>query len=488
MKKPVSRVKKAIYIISGVLIILLLAAGTYVLAFYSEVKEAERVLLDDFAVEEQDDVAVDSVFSERIVNIALLGFDRGWNREAYGEDLFRPDMIAVFSIDFEADKISVVRIPRDSYVPIYGTGGFYDKINHSFYYGYQSGGGEDREAEGIRYTLETVRNVLGDIPIHYYVSVDMYSVIELVDALGGIYYESEKEIIDKHWEIGRVLVPEGPQLMDGKTFLRYLQYREDETGQDFGRIDRQMNLLKESFLYLREKGRITDIPTTFRIYKDYVDTDLTYTQIAALAYYGRDIDVEDETLNFYTLQGDGQMKDGIWYLVLRDGERRQVIKEVFGVEAAPWPEIVLEDSPEYLEEQKRKEEEELEEKELEEEELQEEAEQEEKSQDEDRDLNGDHDESLNEEEVFTERMQVPEVRGISLREAKSILRDKGFTVGRVTGRSSFIIEEGLVIRSQPVSGSRVTAGTEIELFVSEGPDWNNADDGNEEDETGSDEN
>ncbi len=350
-RKPMSRLKKMLLITAGGLLLLLAGMGTYVLALYDDVQEPQRILLDEISFEEGYEI--DAAFSDDIVNIALLGFDRGWSREKMGEELFRPDMLAVFSINFETEQVSVVRIPRDSYVPIYGRGGMHDKINHSFVYGYYSADGEDREAAGIEYTLRTISNTLGGIPLHYYVSVDMYSVIELVDAVGGVYYEVEETIYDEHWDVGRVLVPEGPQIMDGKTYLRYLQYRGGARG-DIGRIDRQMNLLRETFKYLRAEGKITDIPATYRIYKDYVDTDLTYKQIAAMAYFARNLDLSDQSLRFYTLTGSGQMKDGVYYKVLNQGERLRIIKEAFGLEVEPWPPIVLEDSLEYLKEQERK--------------------------------------------------------------------------------------------------------------------------------------
>ncbi len=447
---PRSRFKIALLITGGVLVLMLVVAGTYATAFFSDVQEPQRVLLDEVTFEEEHDV--DTAFSDQIVNIAMLGFDRGWNREAYGEYMFRPDMIAVFTINFETDQISVVRVPRDSYVPIYGTGGFYDKINHSFYFGYNRGGGADPDADGIEYTLKTVSNVLGGIPIHYYVSVDMYSVIALVDAVGGVYYEVEEEIIDTKWEVGRVLVPEGPQLMDGKTFLRYLQHRDNKTSQDYGRIDRQMSLLKESFYYLREKGRITDIPTTYRIYKDYVDTDLTYTQIAALAYYARDIEATDETMHFYTLQGGGQMKDGIWYQVLNENDRLQVISEVFGINAERWPPIVLKDSPEYLEEQERKR-------------LEEEG------------------ESFLDLDIFRRRgfdnnddaenndpgmVMVPDVRGMTTLDAQRELGLHGLHVGKVTSQHYSFLDKGLVIYSEPLEGTLIRRGSIVNLVVSDG--------------------
>lgn len=461
-KKTLSRGKKWLIVLGGAMLLLLALTGTYVLAFYSQVRETERVLLDDITFDDSYDVG--QSFSENIVNIALLGFDRGWNREAYGEYLFRPDMIAVFSIDFNTDQISVVRIPRDSYVPIHGTGGFHDKINHSYYFGYRRGG-ENSHMEGIRNTLQTVSHALGDIPIHYFVSVDMYSVIELVDALGGVYYDVDYEIIDKHWEVGRVLVPEGPQIMDGKTFLRYLQYRDDRTGQDYGRIDRQMSLLKESFYYLREQGKITDIPATYRIYKDYVETDLTYTQIASLAYYARDLDLSDDNLHFHTLPGDGQMKDGIWYQVLRQNDRVKIIRDVFGIEVTPWPQIVLRDSPEYLEEQRLKE-------------LEEQGNPDNE--------NGfpvfdgidffDNEESDEETPVAENpeivEVLVPNILGMTLDEAKTLIRSRGLVVGEISSRHSDSLAKGLALESVPSSGRGVLPGTVIRIVLSDGPESN----------------
>ena len=163
-KKPAGSKKKILIIATAVLVIILLATGTYVLAMFGQVKETQRVLLDEVTFESEYNIGDE--FPEHIVNIGLLGFDRGWNRESMGEYLFRPDMLAVLSINFDSGQISVVRIPRDSYVPIHGMSGFHDKINHSFYYGYTYGSGDDHEAEGIRYTLQTVSNVLGGIPIH----------------------------------------------------------------------------------------------------------------------------------------------------------------------------------------------------------------------------------------------------------------------------------------------------------------------------------
>jgi len=451
-KRKSKKITKALLIIGAVFALMLVVMGTYVFAFFNQVREPQRILLGEVSSEEKYDVGEE--FSEHIVNIGLLGFDRGWNRENLGEYLFRPDMQAVLSINFDTGQIAVVRITRDSYVPIHGTGGFHDKINHSYYYGYIRKS-DDNHAAGIQNTLKTISHVLGDIPIHYYISVDMYSIIELVDAVGGIYYEVEETIYDHHWNVGAVLVPEGPQIMDGKTYLRFLQYRDDKSNQDYGRIDRQMDLLKHTFIYLKEKGKITDIPKTYRIYRDYVETDLSYTQIAALAYYARDFQIDDDHLKFFTIQGDGQMKDGIWYQVLFQRKRVNLIKEVFGLDVVPWPPIVLEDSPEYLEEQRLKQ-------------LEEEGLIIESPFDQDpEEVEGD---GSGEGNGAAKIVLVPDLTGLTVEESKDRLESVGLIIGAIEERHYNYMESGHVVFSSPLPGRSLYVGTAVDLIVSIGPE------------------
>ncbi len=328
----------------GILIALAAVAAAAVLTFalvtYSQVHSPETILLNsdfDFDL----DVDVNKEFSNRIVNIALIGYDRDRFRERYTH-LFLPDMIMVASIDFEHNTVKFVRVPRDTYVPIYGTQGVKDKINHSYFHGYSRGSGGDRDEAGLRTTLQTISHLLGDIPIHYHFTVCMDAVIQLVDTMGGVHYDVEDTLYDHS---GNVLIHKGPQQLDGINFLAYVRHRDDSTGQDIGRIDRQMNLLMATFHYFKEQDRFKYIPVTYRVYKDYVNTNLSYMQIAALALYARDFEVTEESVQFFSLNGGGQSKDGIYYYVPYQDQRVSLIKQVFGLTAARWPTEVLRDTP-----------------------------------------------------------------------------------------------------------------------------------------------
>ena len=75
----------------------------------------------------------------------------------------------------EKRQIRLLSIPRDtiSYIPKVG---YYDKITHAHAYG------------GPVATMDSVEATL-NVPVDYYVRVNMDAFVEAVDELGGIYYD-----------------------------------------------------------------------------------------------------------------------------------------------------------------------------------------------------------------------------------------------------------------------------------------------------------
>ncbi|HED24758.1 MAG TPA: PASTA domain-containing protein, partial [Firmicutes bacterium] len=190
----------------------------------------------------------------------------------------------------------------------------------------------------------------------------------------------------------------------------------------------------------------------------YVETDLSYKQIAALAFYARDLEIGDENFNFYTIPGDGAMKDGRWLQVVSQKDRVQIIKRVFGIDVEPWPYIEIKDSPEYLAEQERLR--------LEEEygEFYRPFDREES------DLDEEGGEKEGEPEEERDMVIIPELRGLTVDEARARLEEIGLVAGGTGERYYEILPEGLVIYSDPLPGKRVPQGTAVTLIISKGPE------------------
>jgi polyisoprenyl-teichoic acid--peptidoglycan teichoic acid transferase len=106
------------------------------------------------------------IMSPNAINILLLGVD-----ERKG-DKGRSDTMIVASLNADKNSMMLTSIPRDTRVHLAGRTG-YSKINAAYAYGNET------------LAVSTVEHYL-NIPIAYYVKVNMEGLSSLVDAVGGV--------------------------------------------------------------------------------------------------------------------------------------------------------------------------------------------------------------------------------------------------------------------------------------------------------------
>ncbi len=281
----------------------------------------------------------DNCFDHKVINLALLGFDRNADRDKQYR-LYRPDTIMLFSINLPKASVTLISIPRDSYVRINGTDG-YDKINHAYMYGHDRPGVEDPHRSGLETVLKTIEDFLGGIPVHYYVSLDMDGVAEIIEHLGGFYYDVDVEVRSRMGR-GSLLLEKGYQHLNGAKFLYYV--RDRANGGDLGRTQRQQKILIEAFRQLRRQGRLKALPGIYRALTENVETNLSPRQLASLALFGTR--VEPDTIKTYFVSGEMQYAprgsiDALNYWVIDEEARVNLIKEIFGIQVALLPQMVL---------------------------------------------------------------------------------------------------------------------------------------------------
>ncbi|WP_342554564.1 LCP family protein [Paenibacillus sp. FSL R7-0652] len=211
---------------------------------------------------------------EERVNILLIGGD------SRGDDAGRSDSVMVASIDPVSKKAHLFSVLRDTYVEIPGHGK--SRLNAAFSYG------------GAELTKQTVSNLLG-IPIQHYVYTDFTGFMALVDALGGIEIDVEKDMYytskaDKH--MYDIDLKKGLQHMDGKTALQYVRFRHDATS-DFTRTQRQRIFMTELAKKMQSTTSLFKIPEMLEAIAPYIKTDLSPTQMLKLASLGFDLRVNE---------------------------------------------------------------------------------------------------------------------------------------------------------------------------------------------------
>ena len=118
----------------------------------------------------EDEIQINEGVVENLTgytNIALLGLDT--LDETFENS--RSDCIMIISINNDTKDVKIVSVYRDTYLNIEGYG--LDKITHSHAYG------------KVPLTINTINQNL-DLNITRYVTINFESVINIVDAIGGV--------------------------------------------------------------------------------------------------------------------------------------------------------------------------------------------------------------------------------------------------------------------------------------------------------------
>lgn len=260
----------------------------------------------------------DLEFMKNRVNILVLGLDESTEREHWGS--FRTDTMILVTIDFETNDVHMISVPRDSYVKICNADGKptgkFSRVNSAF----PSGGGAQKNGYG--YAMGTVSYLLGGIPISYYVGFNMNVVKEVVNAMGGVYYNVDTYV----YMNGRELF-EGYQHLDGQGVLDYCRLRKGSS--DLDRIDRQQRMLTEILRQLKSTNQVGNIVSIYQAVESNIQTNLTLKQISSLALLAYDMDIAQ--LNRTTLPGSGLMVLSRSCIALSPGKIESLVKEIFGV-------------------------------------------------------------------------------------------------------------------------------------------------------------
>lgn len=204
------------------------------------------------------------------VNVLLLGADARGVDEG---DVARSDSILVASLDPVTKKAHIFSVLRDTYVEIEGHG--HGRINTAITLG------------GPELAMQTVGDVLG-LDIQYYVYTDFEGFKSLIDTMGGIYFDVEKDMHYTDNADGNrydIDLKQGYQLLDGDKALQYVRFRHDAMS-DYTRTERQRNFLKAVAKELQSTWNIIRMKTILESVEDYIRMNVTVPDMLKLGQLG----------------------------------------------------------------------------------------------------------------------------------------------------------------------------------------------------------
>lgn len=219
------------------------------------------------------------------LNVLLMGIDQRPDEVGPNGDPGRTDSMLLVSINFDAHIASMVSIPRDGFVVIPQHGS--ERVNAAYTFGEL-----DAHGSGPDLAKRTVSQLF-DVPVDRYGLVDIHTMEEIIDTLGGVWIDSPTRLVDHEFptdDYGTMTIdiPAGRQLMNGVTAVQYARTRHPDS--DYGRQRRQQQVLLAIRDQALQLSVLPRLPQLVAQTQKLVRTDLTPTEIASLVAFGRGLD------------------------------------------------------------------------------------------------------------------------------------------------------------------------------------------------------
>lgn len=290
--------------ILGFFLLLLVAGGLYMAFVYKQVTDTAKEIvepIEDWKPSEKRGNEHVDVEKSQPFSILILGVD------ARANDAGRSDTMIVMTVNPDTGSSKMVSIPRDTYTEIIGRGTM-DKINHSYAFG------------GVKMAMETTEHLL-DIPIDYVVQVNMESFKDIVDAVGGITVNNGFAFSE-----GGFTFDEGTISLTGEEALAYVRMRKQDPNGDFGRQDRQKQVIQGVIQQGMSVNAILKLNAVLDSVGDNVRTNMSYTEMKNVQANYRSAAGKVDQL--YFKNGAGETINGIWYYIMNDQELASVQSEL----------------------------------------------------------------------------------------------------------------------------------------------------------------
>lgn len=245
---------------------------------------------------------------------------------ALGKSQNLTDTIMVCSYDPKTQSASMLSIPRDTFT---GTNKnkatASQKINALYQISPQK-------------TLDAVNKITG-LNIKYYAMIDTASLREVVDAVGGVYFDVPIDMkYDDSSQKLHIDLKKGYQLLDGDKAEQVVRFRHgndisqtypSEYGeQDLGRMRTQREFLITAAKQILQPKNIFKIGEFIDIAHKHLETNIPLDLIKDYIPYA--IEFNTENIKSEMLPGEPQQCNGVWLYIENKEETKQIVQELFG--------------------------------------------------------------------------------------------------------------------------------------------------------------
>lgn len=244
------------------------------------------------------------------LSILFLGLDESEKRGMSGGA--RTDAMILATFNEKEKTVKLVSIPRDSYVYL-PTEGRNDKITHANAFG------------GVKGSIEAIEGLF-DIPVDYYVRMNFYAFMDVIDALGGIQYDVPFELHEKNSEDvnNAVHLQPGNQTINGEQALALARTRKYDN--DLERGKRQQELMMAVVKKSVSLGAVTKVDDAIDVVGENMITNLTFKDM--MSFYKYISATQGLDVQTMQLEGADAYINRVYYFKLDDESVQNISKEL----------------------------------------------------------------------------------------------------------------------------------------------------------------
>ena len=234
------------------------------------------------------------------------------------------DTIMVAKYSPSTGEATLLSIPRDSFVgnnPNTATAS--DKINSKYQISPQK-------------TIDAVNKLTG-LNLKYYITVDTKALRDLVNAIGGVYFDVpiKMDYDDSSQDLYIHLEP-GYQLLDGEKAEWLVRFRHNNDGtsysyeygdNDLGRMRTQREFIMAVAKQALKLENITKINDILKIVEEEVETNIDWDTM--MEYAPALLNINADNIKTGMLPGTAQYCNGVAVYLVDEDESKELVNELF---------------------------------------------------------------------------------------------------------------------------------------------------------------
>lgn len=288
--------------VTGVIfLVLLIAGGAYGFSVYKSFKNTVETIHQPLDRKQSDKREKPVTLTKQDpFTVLMLGVD-----ERPG-DQGRSDSILVLAVNPNKESVKLLSIPRDTRTEIIGKG-TEDKINHAYAFG------------GVPMSINTVENFL-NIPIDYYIKINMEGFKKIVDAVGGVTIQNDLDFTQDGFHF-----PKGEVTLNGEEALSFSRMRYEDPRGDWGRQLRQRQIIEAVIKEGTSFSSITNYSNIFAALGENVKTNLSFDQMVDIQ---KNYKAASKNIEQLQIEEKGTKINKIYYGIISPEEKQKVQNEL----------------------------------------------------------------------------------------------------------------------------------------------------------------